>query len=402
MSLDLVNVGDSPVDLLACLVAGRELSNARGTTMGAAGRDVRWEELPHYYWNEGYSLGAAAEQTRGGLIASAPDAHDGIFKGLSTTRNLPYSRYQLIRLDPGEREVLNRIDYVTNLEDLYDRGHVNLVYKVFTITLGYPLTDLAGRLRDEGASEVDTSSVAQALRARELARPNFHRWARIQRALFLVNRFTFRLALEGRELEEDGELGKYHSQDPLGRLSEPTAFRCFLLHHWDFSDSGTAAPEGAPDPIGDLRREAGQAGSAFVTTDEAREYIAEHFAIRDPKSNTPENYAQAQTYCRDNLRPFTDVWVRLNEAIHRCYRPNFGFEDLIQEPEYQARCEALKREGYVLTRYPETSPEPVETTAIERFNMRTKYVLVTVSTPRPRIVEHERESVEARLYAQGD
>ncbi len=185
--------------------------------MGAAGRDVRWEELPHYYWNEGYSLGAAAEQTRGGLIASAPDAHDGIFKGLSTTRNLPYSRYQLIRLDPGEREVLNRIDYVTNLEDLYDRGHVNLVYKVFTITLGYPLTDLAGRLRDEGASEVDTSSVAQALRARELARPNFHRWARIQRALFLVNRFTFRLALEGRELEEDGELGKYHSQDPLGR-----------------------------------------------------------------------------------------------------------------------------------------------------------------------------------------
>lgn len=382
MALTMQNIGDSPVDLLACMVAGRELSNAQGTSMGAAGRDVRWEELPHYFWNEP-SKADAGQETRSAHVLSAITGRDDIFKGLSTTRNLPYSRYQLIRLDPGETETLNRIDFVTNLPELAERGHVNLVYKIFTVTLGYPLADIARQI-DVSPVGPDTSASALALRAQELARPSYHRWARIQRALFLVNRFTFRLALEGRELEEDGQVGTYYSHDPLGRLSEPNAFRCFLLHHWDFNDSGTSAPEDAPDPVGDLRRAARQSGAAFVSTDEAREYVAEHFGIRDPRSNTPEDYVRARDYCRDHLRPLVDAWIKLNDAIHRCYQPDFGFEELIQEPEYRDRWEALKREGYVLTRYPGGVAEPTEAAAIERFNMRSKYVLVSVAAVRAR------------------
>jgi hypothetical protein len=361
------------VDLLCCMAAGRELSNmgTRIHSMGAAGREVRWEDLPHFYWDEGFGSGAESDETSPVLRAEG-----FLFRGISTTKNLPYSRYQLIRLDPGESEVLNRIDFVTDLHEFVQRAGINLVYKLFVVALGYPLGDIARQL---GLSPLgpDTPAGARPLYLQELARPDFHRWARVQRALFLINRFTFRMALEGLELEA-GAPGCYSSYDPLGRLCEPVAFRCFLLHHWDFDEEGDAAPEGAPDPVGDTRRRNKSAGSPIETTDDVRAHLQEHLGIDDPRSNDGADYAGARAYCRDQLGVLTEAWVKLVTAIERCYQAGFTFKDLISSGEYKDRWRALQKEGYLFTYLSDTAETPVEPEAIERFSMRTKYMLVNV------------------------
>lgn len=377
MRLTIKNIGDSPVDLLGCMAAGRELSNVggKGVEMGAVGRDVRWEDLPHFYWYEPQS-GVRTGPDEGRLTTSTAS----LFRGLSTTKNLPYSRYQLIRLDPGESEVLNRIDYITDLTQFLGRGHVNFVYKLFTVALGYPLADIASQL-DLPMTGPESPGGFGPLYAQELARPDFRRWARIQRALFLINRFAFRLALQGREIQDGKEINAYRSLDPLGRLSEPTAFRCFLLHHWDFIEENGAQPNGAPDPVGDKRRAAEQAGQHIPTTDELRQYLQENMGFIDSTRSTEASYRQARDYCRDTLKLLTDAWIRLDEAIARCHAPGFNFDDLIQTDEYRPRWEALRREGYLFTQAFSTSKKREESTAIERFAMRTKYVQVTVARP---------------------
>jgi hypothetical protein len=268
---------------------------------------------------------------------------------------------------------------VTDLERFYRQGHVNLIYKLFTVTLGYPLAEIS---RQIGAGPTGPTTPAETARryTQEFGRPNYRRWARVQRALFLINRFSFRLALQGRETAE-GQPGKYYSDDPLGRLTEANAWRCFLLHHWDFIEYGNAKPGNAPDPVGDLRRKAEQNGAPLITTDEAKQYINEKFQVSE---RTLENYDVAREYLRDQLQHLTDAWKRLNDAIDRCYQPGFSFDDLLRtDPEYRARWEELKEEGYLLTK-PSWEAAPTgmnDSDAIERFTTRAKYVMVTVQAP---------------------
>jgi hypothetical protein len=164
MELSLTNIGDSPVDILACMAAGRELMNANeeGVYLGVAGRDVRWQELPSYYW---WDPAEIAPQSK----AESPGQQ--LFRGLSTTKNLPYSRYQLIRLDPGEGEILTRIDYVTDLERFYRQGHVNLIYKLFTVTLGYPLAEISRQI-GAGAQGPTTPPENARRNNQDVGRPN--------------------------------------------------------------------------------------------------------------------------------------------------------------------------------------------------------------------------------------
>jgi hypothetical protein len=376
----LANIGDGPLDLLACMVAGREVSNGQVPGLGTQGRNVYWKDLVPYYWDNGARENAVASNAPNGSETARPAR---LFQGLSTTKNVPYAVEQLIRLDPNERDTLNRVDALIGVDQLISQGHVNLIYKVFTVVLGYPLAEIRNEVGVPIEGPTDENKLSQ-LYALDLARPKFHRWQRVQRALYTINRFPFRLALEGMEqLEKDKpeqERQQYYSQDPLGRLAEPTPWRCFLLYHWDFDELPNAAPGGAPDPCGDARRQ-----STVQTIEQVKSSIREHFNVYDPNENTEANLALARDYCRQELGLLVEAWTNLNRTIDYCATLPNTFADLIKESPYKERWEALRIEGYLLTN---AGPEPADPLAIERYYIRTKYALVTLKAPS---LSHEHE-----------
>ncbi len=353
-SVDLNNIGDGPVDMLACLVAGRALDDLKVPGLATQARDVGWEDLVPYFWNN--------EQIFG------PPASHPLFTGLSTTKNITYSPEQVVRLDPKQHEELIRIDAITNLEEMYERGHINLEYKVFTVALGYPLLDVRGS-GDE--------SERLHLYKLDLARPNYTRWANLERALDTVNRFTFRLALNGLQARE--QQTQYWVNDPLGRLAHAEAFRCFLLYHWDFLEEVGAAPPGAPNPRAAERQ-------SMRRVNDVKDEVQERYHVYDPPSEQaadyPQRFADASDYCYRALTPLVDAWKQLNEKIDFCTKGAGSFDELIKkDPESKARWDALQADGYFLTRVPDKRLIPSDLLALERYAIRTTYVLVTVKAP---------------------
>jgi hypothetical protein len=405
--LELGNTGDGPMDLLACMVAGRELTNARVRGMGLWGRDVEWDDLQRYFWNDSIPALARSTDPSEGGVAAGDEAASPLFTGISTTKDAPYSRDQLIRLDPGQYEVLDRIDALglplpDGLKPLFQKGHINLVYKVFTVVLGYPLAVIDQQIGIGPRRRASSTDLAK-LYALDLARPDFRRWGRVQRALETVNRLAFRLALVGLEREqeeaekkqEEAEKRKkknYYAADPLGRLAYPTPWRCFLLYHWDFDETGDAAPRGALnpvlDPFGDERRK----NDRVPTVEEVSQYVRDEYGVYDPDLTSDENWAKAVQYCRKQLDPLVRAWISLNQVIDYCDQREVGFKNLITDKPYKeskGRWEALEQEGYLLTRVMDSKLQPEDPMALERYHIGTKYVLVTLRAPGHRLREHE-------------
>jgi hypothetical protein len=104
MDLTLENVGEGTVDILACLVAARELER-QGAEVVAEGRDAQWDDLTRHYWNA---------------------ADGGLSPGLSTTKHIVYAPDALARVKAKSRKTLARVDQVRDF-----RGEVYLLYRVF-------------------------------------------------------------------------------------------------------------------------------------------------------------------------------------------------------------------------------------------------------------------------------
>jgi hypothetical protein len=138
LDLTLENVGEGTVDVLACLVAARELER-QGEEVAAEGRDAQWDDLTRHYW----------------------DAPDGTFSpGLSTTKHIVYAPDALARIKAHSRKTLARIDQVHDFQN-----DVYLLYRVF----------VAARRSARGTDDVQS-------------------WAALQRALLNVNAPAFREA----------------------------------------------------------------------------------------------------------------------------------------------------------------------------------------------------------------
>ncbi len=382
---DLRNTGDGPVDLLAALVSGRELSPEHRLGLGRLGRDVVWTDLKRYDWNEGYDQNS-----------SAP-----LLRGLSTTKQVLYAADQLIRLDPAEHEALNRVDYLENVDKLYERGHLNLVYKAFLVVLNYPLDLLYEQFdqrRHKGGPQI----------VQALGSPDFRRWRAIQRALETINSLPFRLALEQCDKEAREERGesatRYYARDPLGRLASPDAWRCFLLYHWDFNTLDGyegSAPRSAPALFDEEVRAAKRQEVAIPSIESVRTFITKqsNFNIYDPAMDTADNRRAAQEYCRKELAFLVRAWEKLNTVIDHCESHQEGFAKMVSDTpgnEYNRRWEALRAEGYLfrphgITKHPILRGWPLqfrrrqltqqELWALERYKMGIKYALVTLKAP---------------------
>jgi hypothetical protein len=365
--LELKNIGDGPIDLLACMVAGRELTDDK-FPLATQARDVAWDDLLHFFWDENDPVDDTGQVP--------------LFRGISTTKNITYSPDQLVRLDPRQREELIRIDAVINLPRLYEQGHMNIEYKIFTVALGYPLAAL------RGPNKYDAADQRSRLYSLELARPDYSRWAHVERALDTINRYTFRLALEELEVEvkantkPEATPPNYYVRDPLGRLADATAWRCFLLHHWDFDERGDAVPLGTPNLAAPLQL----ALKNMKSIDTVKEEIGSKYHIYDPNTQQAPDYSQrlagARRDCRQALDPLVKAWIALNETIDRCNAIGYGFKQLItKDPEHKARWEALQAEDYLLSDVREEKISPHDPLAVERYAIRTKYVLVTLKAP---------------------
>ncbi len=214
LRLPIQNIGDGPVDILAMLVTGRILSAEEKPGIGARSRDVEWSDFQTLYWNSPRS--------------------DTLFVGISTTKNTIAKADDFNRLAAKENGVLRRLDAVENIDALLQREDVLMRHRVFVVARGYPLGEI---LRQLGGGPPDPSVNVQqgSLQFQTLAEPNYLRWQTVQQALINLNRFVFRMAIyDPANPEESG--------DPLGFLTEPDAWRIFLLYHWDFVDAASTAP----------------------------------------------------------------------------------------------------------------------------------------------------------------
>ncbi len=106
LDLTLENVGEGTVDILACLVAARELER-QGQEVVEEGRDAQWSDLTRHYWNAG-------EQC--------------FSPGLSTTKHTVYAPDALARVKSHSRKTLARVDQVRDFE-----GEVYLLYRAFVV-----------------------------------------------------------------------------------------------------------------------------------------------------------------------------------------------------------------------------------------------------------------------------
>jgi len=143
------------------------------------------------------------------------------------------------------------------------------------------------------------------------------RWRKVQEAILNVNRLAFRLAT--------GE------RDPLGLITEPDAWRFFLLHHEDFVDS-VILPN-------------------TVTLGKTMQEIWSRFY---PESRLPPGFPddsvtqQARAYYQRELAPVAQQWDKLKKTIKESkeYDPNRGYSDAGFTPLTISEKRRIPHEGY--------------------------------------------------------
>jgi hypothetical protein len=190
LDLTLENVGDGSVDILACLVAARELERV-GEGVISAGRDVQWDDLTPHYWSG--------------------DPLTCLSPGLSTTKHIVYAQDALVRIKSKSHKTLARIDQI---RERPGQQYLYLLYRVF----------VAARRSSRSAED-------------------YQAWVNLQRALLNVNAPAFR-AVAG----EDDPLGYVATPDGWRlflhfheRLADPKLPR--LRAEADREELGTQDPE---------------------------------------------------------------------------------------------------------------------------------------------------------------
>lgn len=188
LDLTLENVGEGAVDVLACLVAARELAQ-QGDEVLAGGRDAQWDDLTPHYWD-------------------APA--DTLSPGLSTTKHTVFSQDTLVRVKAHSRKTLARVDQIL---DHPGGADVYLLYRAFVAT------------RRSSRAPADVRA-----------------WADLQRAMLNVNAPAFRAAAGERD-----PLGYVATQDGWrlflhhhAELADPQLPR--LRSAADREESATADP----------------------------------------------------------------------------------------------------------------------------------------------------------------
>jgi len=413
LHLPLKNIGDGPVDLLGMLISSRLLSQRGKAGVGFRSRDVEWDDYERLYWNARNS--------------NAP------FAGISTTKHVVSAAEDYIRLSAKEEGTLRRIDAVSNFEVLSQSNSLVVMYRVFTVAGGYPLGEI---LRQLGGGPPDPSlNVEQSrLQFQGLAQPDYHRWRTVQQALFNLNRLAFRLAIyDAAQPQSDPDA----SADPLGVLADHDAWRIFLLHHWEFVDESTAAPDRWK------RRPATKSDKRLPNFTELLETMTEVIKRRwYPDLVLPPDWYEneqrlhdAQTYCCDKLAEFVALWRQMHATIEACkryrrtpgtrepyadegypalihhanyYKKELG-ADALRELDYEGRWFALMLEGYLVSkpfqrrrrlfrlrlgrhtfmkgiplwrlRGYDRRDIPEDPRVLEPYAMRTHYLLSSVATP---------------------
>jgi hypothetical protein len=356
LHLPLRNIGDGPVDILALLISSRLLSARGKAGVGSRSRDVAWDDYERLYWS---------------------DHSEGVpFAGISTTKHVVSSPDDYIRLSAKEEGVLRRIDAVSDFNALTQSRGLVVMYRVFAVARGYPLGEI---LRQLGGGPPDPSvNVEQGrLQFQGLAQPDYHRWRTVQQALFNLNRLAFRLAIYDDDAA-DPAADPDASADPLGILADQDAWRIFLLHHWEFVDEATAAPDKW------RQRKVGRKGSPLpdfttklqdMTEVMKREWYPD-LVLPPDWHRDHERLRPAQAYCRTELAEFVVLWRRMRMTIAACqayrrtpgtwepyaddgypalihhaphYRHKLGAEAL-RELDYAGRWFALMQEGYLVSK----------------------------------------------------
>jgi hypothetical protein len=146
LDLTLENVGEGSVDVLACLVAARELER-HGEGVISGGRDAQWDDLTPHFWD--------AEPGR------------SLSPGLSTTKHIVYAQDALARVKAKSHKVLARVDQV---RERVEGDDIYLLYRVVVVAR---------------RSARSSDAVAQ--------------WSALQRALLNVNAPAFRAAAGERD-----------------------------------------------------------------------------------------------------------------------------------------------------------------------------------------------------------
>jgi hypothetical protein len=136
------------------------------------------------------------------------------------------------------------------------------------------------------------------------------------------------------------------------------------------------------------------------------DYIRRRFHVYDREPTTEANWVEAALFCRKQLDPLVQAWIRLNAVIDDCMgdgtaeRPGIGFKRLITPPKrheadmsrkqweameqkWQARqrWKALEREGYLFARLPHRGPAVEDPLARERYHIDIKFALATLTAP---------------------
>lgn len=170
----LENVGEGTVDVLACLVAARELER-QGEGVISAGRDAQWDDLTAHYWDD--------------------DPAQSLSPGLSTTKHIVYAQDALARIKARSHKTLARIDQVREQSGASGASSdIYLLYRIF----------IAAR------RSMRSTDAVQA-------------WQALQRALLNANAPAFRAA--------SGE------RDPLGYAASADGWRLFVHHHHALADA---------------------------------------------------------------------------------------------------------------------------------------------------------------------
>ncbi len=335
LQMPMENIGDGPIDILGMLGSAKQLTYDEWSKgIGARSRDVEWTDYHASYWND-------------------EDLNGKVFAGISTTKSLINSADNFTRLAAKESGSMRRLDAVHDMGELQKLQTINVMYRIFSVARGYALGEV---LRQLGGGPPDPAvNVRQELlQFQRLAQPDFRRWLCVQKALINLNRFAFRLAIFDMDNPEA-------SQDPLGLLLQPDAWRIFLLHHWEFVDDVVdAAPKRLSQsvkaeyalPPGTIQRASAIAESFFP-------------ARRLPDlwdEEVKQKIQVAHEKCAEELKEFVLAWERLKAAIKVCEAnaltgrtpktcPNEGYPRMIHiMKEYKDRWLALMEEGYLISK----------------------------------------------------
>ncbi len=349
--MQLHNEGDGPVDVLATLVAAREISS-----FGVgAGRDIGWKDLKRHYWNSPKEPGDIA-----------------FVRGISTTKALNVSAQEFPRMEVNENIEIPRLDTLLHVSQLPPHG-LFFTYRIFQVNRGYTLGEMHRKL---GHPEDWQHSIDKRYRNyQSLARPNYYRWRMIQKALFNINRLSFRLATG--------------MKDPLGFIADPNVWRLFLLHHWDFIDNEPGWPESLPKVYQPQMSNVSKQVENVISSDQY---------FKNKVVNTESLLrlqAPAAAYARDHLPHFVKAWERFFDLAHNRLDPSRGIRvekdwyiSLIHNnPEYRDRWLALLNEGYIVIpplrrvfggkKYSQRDI-PDDPRILEPFVMRERFFLVPI------------------------